>query len=100
MLSPVKIWRNQKKIKSLLFLKGKIVSYTQIYVPPAGFEAQAPYIVAIAEFNKGLRIIAQLVDYLDVNLKIGQKVITVLRRTKDPGLEGIIPYGIKFKPLD
>ena len=100
MLSPVKIWRNQKKIKSLLFLKGKIVSYTQIYVPPAGFEAQAPYIVAIAEFNKGLRIIAQLVDYLDANLKIGQKVITVLRRTKDPGLEGIIPYGIKFKPLD
>ncbi|OGG03907.1 hypothetical protein A2W14_05560 [Candidatus Gottesmanbacteria bacterium RBG_16_37_8] len=100
MLSPVKIWRNQKKVKSLLNLEGKILSYTKVYVPPAGFEQQAPYVVAIAELVGGIKVIAQLIEWQDKNLKIGQKILTVLRRTKDPGLEGIIPYGIKFKPVD
>ncbi|OGG06967.1 hypothetical protein A3D05_02455 [Candidatus Gottesmanbacteria bacterium RIFCSPHIGHO2_02_FULL_40_24] len=99
MLSPVKIWRNQNKIKSILNKKGEIISYTRIHVPPAGFESQAPYVVAVAQLDDGKRIIAQLVDFNESDLMIGRKIITVLRRTKDPGLEGIIPYGIKFKPV-
>lgn len=99
MLSPVKIWRNQKKIKKLLSLEGKIVSFTKVFVPPAGFEAQAPYIVAIVKLTTGKNYTAQLVDWDEKDLIIGQKVKTVLRRTRDPGEEGVIPYGIKFKPL-
>lgn len=99
MLSPVKIWRNQKKVKELLNKQGKIISYTRVFVPPSGFEDQAPFVVAIARLEKGNKVVAQLIDYQEKNLKIGQKIITVLRRTKDPGIEGIIPYGIKFKPL-
>ncbi len=98
MVSPVKIWRNQKKIKKLLNLEGKIISFTKIYVPPAGFEAQAPYIVAIAKLKNGLFYTAQLVDCCFSEVFIGQKIKTVLRRTKNPGEEGVIPYGIKFKP--
>jgi len=100
MLSPVKIWRNQKKIRSLLNKNGEILSFTKVYVPPAGFEAQAPYVVAVAKLDDKTRIIAQLVEWEDQDLKIGKKVHTILRRTKDPGIEGIIPYGIKLKPLD
>lgn len=100
MLSPVKIWRNQKKVRQLLGLEGIIVSYTKVHVPPAGFVSQAPYVVAIAKFAQGLRCIGQLVDWDDRHLKIGMKVKTILRRTRDPGEEGIIPYGIKFKPID
>ena len=99
MLSPVKIWRNQLKIRNLLGRQGKIITFTQIFVPPAGFEGQAPYVVAIAQLDKKKKVIAQLVDWQAGNLKIGQKIITVLRRTRDPGSEGIIPYGIKLKPL-
>lgn len=100
MLSPVKIWRNQKKVRDLLNKKGKIISFTKVFVPPAGFESQAPYAVAIAKLETGINVIAQLVDGMDREIKLGQKIITVLRRTKDPGLEGIIPYGIKFKILE
>jgi len=99
MISPVKIWRNQKRIRQLLGLKGKIVSFTKIFVPPAGFEAQAPYIVALVKLANGQNFTAQLVDWEDKHLQIGQKVKTVLRKTRDPGEEGIIPYGVKFRRI-
>lgn len=98
MNSPVKIWRNQKKIRSILGLTGKIISFTRIFVPPSGFESQAPYVVVIASLENKRNFTGQLVDFEEKNLKIGQKVTAVLRRTKDPGEEGIIPYGVKFKP--
>lgn len=100
MLSPVKIWRNQKKIQKFLGLNGKIVSWTRIHVPPSGFSNQAPYVVVIVQLDIGIRLTAQLVDWQEKHLAIGQKVKTILRRTKDPGEEGVIPYGIKFKPLN
>ncbi|MBI3380203.1 OB-fold domain-containing protein [Candidatus Gottesmanbacteria bacterium] len=99
MISPVKIWRSQKKIQNSLGVSGKIISYTRVFVPPAGFESQAPYIVVIAKLEKGDKYTAQLVDWDEKHLQIGQKIMTVLRRTRDPGEEGVIPYGIKFKPL-
>jgi uncharacterized OB-fold protein len=99
MSSPVKIWRNQKKIRKLLGLEGKIVSFTKVPVPPMGFASQAPYIIVIVEFASGKRYTAQLVDYEDSHLKLGQKVISILRRTRDTGEESVIPYGIKFKPI-
>ena len=99
MLSPVKIWRNQKKIQKLLNIHGKILSWTKIYVPPLGFESQAPYVIVVVKLNSGINYTAQLVDWEEKHLKIGEKVKTVLRRTRDPGEEGVIPYGIKFKPL-
>lgn len=98
MLSPVKIWRNQKKVQKLLGLEGKIVSFTKIHVPPAGFEAQAPFVVAVVKLHTGKCYTAQLADWNEKNLSIGQKVKAILRRTKEAGEEGVIPYGIKFKP--
>lgn len=99
MQSPVKIWRNQRKIQKLLGLEGIVLSFTKIHVPPSGFESQAPYVVAIVKLSTKGNYTAQLVDWEDSNLKIGQKVKTVLRKTKDPGEEGVIPYGVKFKPI-
>ncbi|MBI4991028.1 OB-fold domain-containing protein [Candidatus Gottesmanbacteria bacterium] len=99
MISPVKIWRNQKKIQKLLGLEAKIVSFTRVHVPPVGFISQAPYVIIVAEFNSGRRYTAQLVDGGEHHLKIGQKVISVLRKTRDPSEEGVIPYGVKFRPI-
>ena len=99
MQSPVKIWRNQKKIRKLLGLKGRVVSYTKIFVPPAGFISEAPYIVAIVRLENGKNLTAQLVDFEEDQLKIGQSILTVLRRTREVEEESIIPYGIKFKPI-
>ncbi len=99
MISPVKIWRSQKKTQKILGLNGEIISFTKIFVPPAGFESQAPYIVVAVRLESGKNYTAQLVDWDPEKLSIGQKVIAILRKTRDPGLEGVIPYGIKFKPL-
>ena len=99
MISPVKIWRNQKKIQRLLNLQGIIISYTRVYVPPSGFIEQAPYVIVVVEGENKKRYTAQLVDYDESNLRIGQRVVSVLRRTLETEEEGVIPYGIKFRPI-
>lgn len=99
MQSPVKIWRNQKKITNLLGKTGKIVSWTIIRTPPAQFMDQAPYGVVLVELEMGTRLTAQLVDWQPKHLKVGQRVVTVVRRITQPNADGVIPYGIKVKPL-
>ncbi len=102
MQSPVKLWRNQKKISGLIGKTGRIIAFTLIRVPPAGFSDQAPYpvvVVALDEGLKGKRITAQLVDWQPEHLAAGQKVVTIIRRVTQPDPDGIIPYGIKVKPV-
>ena len=98
MYSPVKLWRNQKHIASLLGKEGVIVSYTLIRIPPEGFSAEAPYPVVVVSFSDGERITAQLVDWEEKDLAIGRRVV-VVRRITEPSGEDVIPYGIKVRPV-
>lgn len=95
----MKVWRNQKNIAKLLGRQGVIVSWTIVRVPPGGFSSLAPYPVVIADLSGGGRISAQLVDWRDEDLFAGRRVQVVVRRVSDPSTEGIIPYGIKVKPM-
>jgi uncharacterized OB-fold protein len=52
MISPVKIWRNQKYVKGMIGKTGIIMSWTLIRVPPADFGYQAPYPVVIVRLHK------------------------------------------------
>jgi uncharacterized OB-fold protein len=97
--SPVKIWRNQKHIANLLGREGTIVSWTVIRVPPGGFSSLAPYPVVVVDLVGDGRITAQLVDWSDEDLIVGKRVKVVVRRICEPTTEGIIPYGIKVKPV-
>lgn len=99
MISPVKVWRHQKEIAQFLGKEGKIISWTVIRVPPAGYEQEAPYPVVLVELEKDKRLTAQLVDWQEEDLKIGKKVKAVYRRIRKPDPEGVIPYGIKFQPV-
>lgn len=78
---------------------GKILSWTVVRVPPADFSDQAPYPVVLVGLDVGGRMTAQLVDWDTKDLNIGQKVVTIVRRIVKPNTEGVIPYGIKVKPL-
>lgn len=78
---------------------GKIISWTTVRVPPADFSDQAPYPVVLVKFDTGGFSTAQLVDWNAKQLKIGQKIVTVVRRIVKPNNEGVIPYGIKVKPI-
>lgn len=83
----------------MLGRQGTIVSWTVVRVPPTGFSSLAPYPVVIVEFADSKRITAQLVDWVDEDLAFGTRVKVVVRRVSEPPTEGIIPYGIKVRPL-
>jgi hypothetical protein len=95
MISPVKIWRNQKEIALLAGKSGRIISYTMIRVPMAGFNHQAPYVIAILEIEGKRRLTVQLVDCENRDIKTGMRVWLVVRRIREPDPDGVIPYGIK-----
>ena len=99
MISPVKIWRNQKHFTKLIGKTGRIVSWAMIRVPPDGFSEQAPYPLAVVRLNTGVQITAQVVDWEKDQCVINQKVVTVIRRTIDAAADGVIPYGVKVKPI-
>lgn len=95
--SPVKVWRKQKEVNSLLGKKGKIVSFSLIHVPPLGFSNQAPYYIALIETEDGKRRMGQIVETEEI--RTNMKVIGVLRRIREVDNEGIIPYGVKWKAV-
>ncbi len=97
--TPVKSWRRSKKVASLLGKEGKILHLTYIRVPSREFVKQAPYPVVIVALANEQRMIGQLVDWGQEDLVSGRKVIAILRRITTDDAEGIISYGIKFRPL-
>lgn len=98
MNSPVTIWRDHKNLHNYLNKVGEITVWTKVLVPPAGFEHEAPYIVGIIQFS-GERLPLQIVDCDEKDLKINQKVITVIRKIGKAKSEDVIEYGVKVKPL-
>ena len=105
MNSPVTIWREHKKLHNYLKKIGKLVVWTKIFVAPAGFEHQVPYLVGIIDFGDE-RLPLQIVDCEEEDLPAGrqglktnQKVITVIRKIGKAKSEDVIEYGIKVKPL-
>ncbi len=98
MISPVKIWRRQKEIRKILRKKGKILAWTKIFTPGSDFKKYAPYSVVLVELNNNEKVYGQLVDCDDKNLEIGKEVISVLRKVRTASVDGVIAYGVKFKP--
>lgn len=80
--------------------KGEVYSYTTVYDPPAGYEEQAPYTVALVKLTEGPIITAQLTDLGSEPVEIGMPVEMVTRKLRNDGNErGIIVYGYKFRPV-
>jgi len=79
--------------------KGEVYSYTTIYDAPSGYEANAPYTVALIKLEEGPMVTAQLTDMDIGSAKIGMPVEMVTRRMRNDGDErGVIVYGYKFRP--
>lgn len=80
--------------------RGEVYSYTTIYEPPAGYEENAPYTVALIKLEEGPIVTAQLTDLGDQPVEIGAPVEMVTRRLRQDGDErGMIVYGYKFRPV-
>ena len=76
--------------------KGEVYSFTTIQDAPAGFEEQAPYVLAIIKLDEGPMLTAQLTD-LDGSVEIGMRVEMVTRKLRSEGPQGMILYGYKFR---
>jgi hypothetical protein len=76
--------------------KGQIYSFTTVQDAPAGFEEQAPYVLAIIKLDEGPMVTAQLTD-LDGPVEIGMRVEMVTRKLRAEGPQGMILYGYKFR---
>ena len=79
--------------------RGEVYSYTTIYEPPAGFEDNVPYTVALVKLEEGPLVTAQLTDVDPQDVSIGISVEMVTRRLRSDGDErGLLVYGYKFRP--
>ena len=79
--------------------RGEVYSYTTVYEPPAGYEDNVPYTVALIKLEEGPMVTAQLTD-LDGEVQIGAPVEMVTRRLRSDGDErGLLVYGYKFRPV-
>ena len=77
--------------------EGKIISWTEVFSGPEGFEHEVPYFLAIIELNNKVKILGQIVDSEKEKVKIGANVKKVFRKISDTDVEGPIAYGYKFK---
>lgn len=89
--------RKGKLVERAMPYRGKVVSYTEVFVGPEGFESATPYMLALIELENGVRILSQLVDAQKGKIKVGAKVEKVFRKIVDGNEEGAIGYGYKFK---
>lgn len=78
--------------------KGSVYSYTTVYDAPAGFEFNAPYVLAMVQLDEGPIVTAQLTDIDSEDVHIDMPVEMVTRKLRTDGAEGMIIYGYKFRP--
>jgi hypothetical protein len=77
--------------------RGEVYSYSTVYHPPAEFERDAPYTVALVRLEEGPLVTAQLTDVDAEEVHVGMSVEMVTRRMSSNGDEGVINYGYKFR---
>ena len=78
--------------------EGVVHSYTQVYIGPSGFEHETPYYLAMIELANGVKVLSQVVEVTNGEMKIGLPVKMVFRKIREDGLEGAIAYAYKFTP--
>lgn len=76
--------------------EGRIMTYTQLHEVLPGFEAQAPFYLAVVRLDNGARVLSQVVDSPGESVKTGARVRATVRRAKVDGDSGQIFYGYKF----
>jgi len=60
--------------------RGKLLTYTMVNYGPTGFESDAPYTLALGEFDNGVQILARLsrdIGEKDIKIGMGLTVIPV-----------------------
>ena len=63
---------------------GRLITYTVVHYGPSGFEDDAPYLLAVAEFPGGVRVFGRLDrEIAESDIKVGMSVKPVTIRLPD-----------------
>lgn len=76
---------------------GRLVSYTVTYNVSEEARSLSPVLVGLVDLGV-TRVLAELTDADPGDLRSGMMVEGVLRKVYEDGKEGLIVYGIKFRP--
>ncbi len=79
--------------------RGVLESYTVVYSVPGDNRLQAPVIVGLVKLDGGIRIVTEITDASPGELRTGMEVEATIRRIREDGDNGVILYGVKFRPV-
>lgn len=85
--------------KTVLPARGKVVTYTTIWIPPAAFEEQKPYVVAVVELENGVRLTCMVAEAPPDEVKIGTEVELAFRLLQKESVWGVLQYGYKARVI-
>ena len=77
--------------------RGKVVTYTVCWIPPAGFDSQKPYVNAIVELTNGVRLTCMVCEAPPDEVTVGTEVEMVFRKLQDDPVWEVIQYGYKAR---
>ena len=78
---------------------GRLIAYTIVNSAPKELSDGSPYAIGLIELDDGTRVISQLTDFKEDELREGIRVEAVFRRIRVNGEQGLIEYGYKFRPM-
>ncbi len=79
--------------------RGRLVTFTVIRSPPKGYERYAPYVVGMVRLEEGVNVVSQVVDCPIEEVRIGMRLEATFRKVAEDGEDGIVMYGLKFRPV-
>lgn len=79
--------------------KGKVVTYTVCWIPPAEFDDQKPYVNAIVELDGGVRLTCMVSEAPPDEVKIGTPVEIVFRKLQSGREWEVLQYGYKARVI-
>ncbi len=98
MNSSIKYWRSTKNWPNYLGKTGWVITATQIHSGPEGFEKQSPYWAGIIQLENGERVTGQIkLKAQSSKLKAKEKVVGILRKSREVREEAVVEYGVKWK---
>ncbi|MFO7653773.1 MAG: Zn-ribbon domain-containing OB-fold protein [Candidatus Krumholzibacteriia bacterium] len=79
--------------------RGKVVTFTICWIPPADFEDQKPYVNAVVELENGVRLTCMVAEAPPDEVKIGTPVELVFRKLRSGRDWEVLQYGYKARVL-
>jgi len=79
--------------------KGTVMTLTTVHYPPSEFVGLEPYDIVLVEMGEGARVVAPAVKSGGPKITIGSEVEATMRKIKTSKDDGIIYYGLKFRPM-